>query len=94
MRQNRQEDSIVANPGSTPDEAIGALIGWQVHGILEPIVERHGCRYITTGPVNIKTGKSTRLTLTDAAGNNYSIGAVITNRSNGLMLAWFHASSP
>lgn len=77
----------VANPGSTIGEAIGALIEREVNRILKPIAEEHGCRYITAGRPNPRTGLSTLLKLTDAAGNEYRIDSVITNqRSQPLVL--------
>ena len=67
----------VANPGSALGEAIGSLIEENLHRILKPIAEQAGCVYITTGPINIKTQKPTKLLLTDAEENKFNVDSVI-----------------
>jgi len=69
----------VANPGSALGEAIGALLEGEIHQILKPLAEERGCIYVTTGPANTRTGKGTRLILTDADGNEYNLDSVIIN---------------
>jgi hypothetical protein len=71
--------NIVANPGSTLGEAIGALIEREVNRILRPIAEENDCVYVTAGRPNPRTGRPTKLLLKDAAGNDYNIDSVIAN---------------
>ncbi len=72
-------DDVVANPGSTLGEAIGALIEREVNRLLRPIAEENNCVYVTIGLPNPKTGRPTKLLLKDAAGNEYNIDSVIAN---------------
>lgn len=74
-----EELEKVSNYGSKLGEAIGALIEREVNRILKPLAEENGCSYITAGRPNPRTGLSTLLKLTDAAGNEYRIDSVITN---------------
>jgi hypothetical protein len=74
------DDELVANPGSTIGEAIGALIEVEVNRLLRPIAEEHGCVYVTVGPTNLHTGRPRKLILTDTAGNDFNIDAVIANK--------------
>lgn len=69
----------VANPGSALGEAIGALLEQEIHRILRPLAEDRGYIYITAGPTHVKTGKGTKLILTNSDGNAYNIDSVITN---------------
>lgn len=69
----------VANPGSALGEAIGALLEQELHRILRPLAEERGYIYITAGPASARTGKGTKLILTDSDGNAYNVDAVITN---------------
>lgn len=69
----------IANPGSALGEAIGALIERQVNRVLKPIAEENGCVYITTGKINVKTQRPTKLILKDTAGNEFNIDSVIVN---------------
>ncbi|MCC6445917.1 MAG: hypothetical protein IT210_20985 [Armatimonadetes bacterium] len=79
MNSNTPSNNI-ANPGSTLGEAIGALVERHVHLILKPLAEYYGHYYLSAGPVNIKRNRVTRLILADAAGNDYSIDAVVVNQ--------------
>lgn len=72
-------DRIVANPGSTLGEALGAVIEKGVNQLLQPIAEEHGCVYITVGPTDLRTGHNKKLLLKDIAGNEYNIDSVIAN---------------
>ncbi len=69
----------IANPGSALGEAIGALLEQEIHRILRPLAEDRGYIYITAGPTHAKTGRGTKLILTDSDGNAYNIDSVITN---------------
>jgi len=69
----------VTNPGSALGEAIGALLEAEIHRILKPLAEEKGYIYINTGPVNPRTGRPTRLILTDSDGNEYNVDSVIIN---------------
>ncbi len=71
--------NIVANPGSTLGEAIGALIEREVNRLIRPIAEENGCVYVTAGRPNPRTGRPTKLLLKDAAGNDFNIDSVIAN---------------
>jgi hypothetical protein len=73
-------DQQVANPGSALGEAIGALLEAEIHRIMEPIARAKNCVYVTAGPVNPRTGKETKLILTDNDGNDYNVDAVIINK--------------
>jgi hypothetical protein len=72
-------DSDIANPGSALGEAIGALLEAEIHRILEPLAQARGCIYVTTGPTNPKTGRATKLILSDSDGNEYNVDSVIIN---------------
>lgn len=74
--------SDVQNPGSALGEAIGHLMERALSNYLEPIVTDYSCRMITTGPINRRTQKYTKLLLTDAYGTEYSIDGVIINEHN------------
>jgi len=65
-------DEIVANPGSTIGEAIGALIETEVNRLLAPIAQENNCVYVMAGPMNFRTNRSTKLLLKDNAGNSIS----------------------
>lgn len=69
----------VTNPGSALGEAIGKILETEIHRILKPLAEEKGCIYITAGPPNRKTGKDTKLILTDSGVNAYNIDSVIIN---------------
>lgn len=69
----------IANPGSALGEAIGALMESALHQLLRPIAESMGCIYISTGPVDPRTGKTKKLLLTDKDGNQYDVDSVIIN---------------
>jgi hypothetical protein len=69
----------IANPGSALGEAIGALIERHVNRVLKPIAEDNDCVYITTGKINVKTQRPTKLILKDSAGNEFNIDSVIAN---------------
>lgn len=58
---SNQHLTQVANPGSTLDEAIGALLEREVNHILPPIAQENGCVYVTAGLPNPKTGRTTLL---------------------------------
>jgi hypothetical protein len=73
------EGMIVANPGSTLGEAIGALIEREVNRLLLPIAEESDCVFVTVGKPNPRTGRPTKLLLKDAAGNEFNIDSVIAN---------------
>lgn len=79
MTDQDAELDEVANPGSALGEAIGALLEGKIHQILKPLAEERGCIYITTGPANTRTGKGTKLILTDGDGNEYNLDSVIIN---------------
>jgi len=80
MVQSQNEwTNYVSNPGSALGEAIGALLEAEIHRILKPFAEENGCIYVTAGPVNEKTGKATKLILTDSDGNEFNIDSVIIN---------------
>ena len=70
---------MLPTPGSALGEAIGALLEAESHRILKPLAEENGCIYVTTGPVNQKTGKATKLILTDSDGVGFNIDSVIIN---------------
>ena len=74
--QNGQMNEV-ANPGSALGEAIGALLEEEIHHILKPIVEKNGCIYVTTGPISPRTGRATKLILTDSDGIGFNIDSVI-----------------
>lgn len=78
MKSDKMAEDI-ANPGSALEEAIGALLEKEIHRILKPLAEESGCIYVTAGPVNPKTGKVTKLILTDGDGNEYNVDSVIIN---------------
>ncbi|MGQ9626872.1 MAG: hypothetical protein ACUVV0_08215 [Anaerolineae bacterium] len=78
MKSDKMSEDV-ANPGSALGEAIGALLEKEIHRILKPLAEENGCIYVTAGPVNPKTGKVTKLILTDGDGNEYNIDSVIIN---------------
>lgn len=69
----------VANPGSTLGEAIGKLVELEVNRLLLPIAKENGCVYKTAGPINPRTGRPTKLLLSDAVGNYFQIDSVIAN---------------
>ena len=73
------KENIVANPGSTLGEAIGTLVELEVNRLLRPIAEEMGYVYVTAGPMNIRTGRPTKLLLKDSAGNEFQIDSVIAN---------------
>ena len=72
-------ESIIANPGSTLGEAIGTLVELEVNRLLRPIAEEMGYVYVTAGPVNIRTGRPTKLLLKDSVGNEFQIDSIIAN---------------
>lgn len=76
---SKRKTKMITNPGSALGEAIGALIERQVNRVLKPIAEENGCVYITTGKINVKTQRPTKLLLKDAAGNEFNIDSVIVN---------------
>jgi hypothetical protein len=73
------DEQIVANPGSTLGEAVGAVLEKGVNQLLQPVAEEHGCVYVSVGPTNLRTGHPTRLLMKDAAGNTFHINSVIAN---------------
>lgn len=77
--ENGMAERIVANPGSTLGEAIGTLVELEVNRLLRPIAEGMGYVYVTAGPINIRTGRPTKLLLKDSAGNEFQIDSVIAN---------------
>lgn len=79
MRTQNGQINEVANPGSALGQAIGALLETEIHRILKPLAEENNCIYVTTGPMNLRTGKATKLILTDSDGNNFNIDSVIIN---------------
>ena len=70
---------VIANPGSTLGEAVGATIEREVNRLLRPLAEENGAVFLSAGRPNLKTGKATKLLLRDTAGNEYHIDAVIAN---------------
>lgn len=74
------DSKIIANPGSTLGEALGALIEGEVNRLTRPIAEEYGCVYVTAGRPNPRTGQPTKLLLKDSSGNEYNIDAVIANQ--------------
>ena len=74
------DQKIVANPGSTLGEAVGALVEREVNRLLRPMAEGHDCVYLSAGKPNPRTGRVTKLLLHDEAGNAYNIDAVIANQ--------------
>lgn len=68
-----EAEKIVANPGSTLGEAVGALIEREVNRLLRPLAEENDCVYLSAGRINPKTGRATKLLLTDAAGNDTTL---------------------
>jgi len=79
MSDSDNVDNGVANPGSTLGEAVGALVESELKRLLKPIAEDNRCIFVAAGKNNPRTGKATKLTLKDAAGNEYQIDAVIAN---------------
>jgi len=78
-RNQSEQTNDVANPGSALGEAIGALLEAEIHRILKPLAEENGYIYVTTGPVSQRTGKATKLILTDSDGIGFNIDSVIIN---------------
>jgi hypothetical protein len=70
---------MIANPGSTLGEAVGALIEREVNRILRPIAEDNGCIFVSAGPPNPRHRRPTKLLLEDASGNQFNIDAVVAN---------------
>lgn len=79
MRTQNGQTNDVANPGSALGETIGALLEAEIHRILKPLAEESGCIYVTTGPINPRTGRATKLILTDSDGIGFNIDSVIIN---------------
>ncbi len=77
--QSPASTKVVANPGSTLGEAVGATIEREVNRLLRPLAEENGAVFLSAGRINPKTGKATKLLLRDTAGNEYHIDAVIAN---------------
>ncbi|MBI5670759.1 MAG: hypothetical protein HZC41_22425 [Chloroflexi bacterium] len=75
-----ESPKVIANPGSTLGEALGALIESEVNRLIRPIAEDHGCVYVTAGRPNARTGQLTKLLLRDTAGNEFNIDAVVANQ--------------
>lgn len=73
------ERSIVANPGSTLGEAVGALVEKEVNRLIRPIAEDNGCVYVTAGRPDPRSGRLTKLLLQDASGNKFQVDSVIAN---------------
>jgi hypothetical protein len=76
-----EEIKKVSNPGSALGEAIGVLMENALNRKIKPIVEALGYVYISTGPINPKTGKNTKLKLKDEYGIEYAIDSLIVNTS-------------
>ena len=70
---------IVANPGSTLGEAVGALVEKEVNRLMRPIAEENGCVYVTAGRPDPRTGRATKLLLQDASGNKFQVDSIIAN---------------
>lgn len=75
-----EPSKVIANPGSTLGEALGAVIENEVNRLARPIAEENGCVYVTAGRPNARTGQLTKLLLRDSAGNEFNIDAVIANQ--------------
>ncbi|MFN4253581.1 MAG: hypothetical protein ACK4Q5_01065 [Saprospiraceae bacterium] len=69
------------NPGSALGEAIGASMERALNEYLSQWVAQFGCRLISRGEANPKTGKETKLLLYDNFGTAYNMDAVIANES-------------
>ena len=81
------EPSVVANPGSTLGEAVGALVEKEVNRLMRPIAEENGCVYVTAGRPDPRTGRATKLLLQNDSGNRFGADAVIaTPRMQPLIL--------
>ncbi len=74
-----EENSQVANPGSTLGEAVGALVESEVKRLLQPIAEDNGCVFVSAGRPKPRSATPTKLKLKDTAGNEYQIDVVIAN---------------
>lgn len=74
--------SDTQNPGSALGEAMGACMEAALARFIEPIAYEHHSRLMTKGPINVKTGKHTKLLMFDEFGTKYSIDGVILNESN------------
>ena len=70
----------IQNPGSALGEAIGSLMERSLGSRIGPLVVENDCLYITSGPINKKTGKKTKLLLRDENGIDYNIDALIANK--------------
>ncbi len=55
------------------------LLENEIHRILKPLAEERNGIYITAGPINPRTGRATKLILTDSDGIEYNIDSVIIN---------------
>ena len=73
------EPSLIANPGSTLGEAVGALVEKEVNRLMRPIAEENGCVYVTAGRPDPRTGRNTKLLLQDDSGTKFQIDSVIAN---------------
>lgn len=69
----------ITNPGSALGEAIGAVIENNLNQIFKKVTEANGYVYISTGPIDPKTGRTKKLILTDESGIEYNIDSVIAN---------------
>lgn len=70
---------VVANPGSTLGEAIGAVVEQRVHTLIRPIAEDLEYGYNTVGRPDPRTGKPRQLKVCDDFGNEYLVDAVVVN---------------
>ena len=70
----------VSNPGSAIGEAIGCLMENALNCTIGQLVQPLGYIHVTAGPRNVKTGKVTKLLLTDKNGVEYNIDSVIANK--------------
>ena len=70
----------IQNPGSALGEAIGSLMEESLGKVIKPLVEKRNCLYITSGPLDSKTGRKTKLLLRDATGIDYNSDALIANK--------------
>ena len=73
------DDEMVANPGSTLGEAVGATMEREVNRLLRPLAEESECVFLSAGRPNPRTGAATTLYLNDEFGTRYKVDSVIAN---------------
>ena len=72
----------VQNPGSALGEAIGYHLEIALNEYIEQVAADYTCLLVSTGKLNRKTNKPTKLLLYDDFGIPYNIDAVITNSAS------------